>query len=60
MMQKRFLTEKQTAKLLGISPKKLQKDRLHKTGLAYLKFGKRVLYDSKAIEEFVQTHTVST
>ncbi len=59
-MQKRFLTEKQAAKLLGISPKKLQKDRLHKTGLSYLKFGKRVLYDSKVIEEFVQTHTVST
>ena len=42
------------------SSKKLQKDRLHKIGLSYLKFGKRVLYDSKVIEEFVQRHTVST
>ena len=60
MVTKRFLTEKQTAEFLSISQKKLQKDRLHKTGLAYIKYGKRVLYDSKAIEDFIQKHTVST
>jgi|Deesub1362B_J571_1020462.scaffolds.fasta_scaffold00010_34 hypothetical protein len=61
-MEKRYLTEKEVAEILRVTPWKLQEDRSKKRGLPYIKLGKgknaKVLYDIRAVEEYLKKHTV--
>ena len=44
------LTTKQLAKLIGVSVRKLERDRQDGTGVPYIKFGRRVLYRGADVE----------
>jgi excisionase family DNA binding protein len=48
-----FLSTRQLSALLGISTRKLERDRQDGTGLPFVKLGRRVLYPSTEIEAYV-------
>lgn len=48
-----FLSTRQCSALLGISIRKLERDRQDGTGLPFVKLGRRVLYRSIEIEAYV-------
>jgi predicted DNA-binding transcriptional regulator AlpA len=53
----RLLSHFEAASLLGISPSTLAKMRLSATGPAYVKLGRRVLYEQSSIDEFIREQT---
>ena len=47
------LTTKQLADLIGVSVRKLERDRQDGTGVPYIKFGRRVLYRGADVEAYL-------
>ncbi|SVC35918.1 uncharacterized protein METZ01_LOCUS288772 [marine metagenome] len=54
-----MLSEKETAALLHISPRKLQDDRANRRGLPYTRIVRKIFYDRKAIEIYLRENTVA-
>jgi hypothetical protein len=51
-----FLSTRQLSALLGISIRKLERDRQDGIGLPFVKMGRRVLYPGAEIEAHVASH----
>jgi predicted DNA-binding transcriptional regulator AlpA len=60
IMERRLLTAKEVATILRTSPGQLANLRMRGEGPSHLKFSRRVLYESKAIEEWLDRHKVKT
>ncbi len=59
--QPRWLTEKQVAKLTGISCSSLQKQRFKGTGFPYVKVGARLVrYSEVEVVKYMQAHQINT
>ena len=58
-IQYSLLSEKETAALLHISPRKLQDDRANHRGLPYTRIVRKIFYDRKAIEIYLRENTVA-
>ena len=54
-----LLSEKETAALLHISPRKLQDDRANRRGLPYTRIVRKIFYDRKDIEIYLRENTVA-
>ena len=52
-------TEQQVSALLGISLKKLRKDRWKREGLPYCKIGRCVRYPADVVQAWLDAHTVT-
>ena len=52
--------ETQLAEYLGISKKKLQKDRCRNEGIPYIKIGSLVRYKIDAVNDWLDQQTVKT
>lgn len=52
-----FLTTKEVAVFLRVSPKKLEADRLHGTGPPYKKMGGKVIYCLKELLTYLDDNT---
>lgn len=52
-----FLTTKETAVFLRVSPKKLEADRLHGTGPPFKKVGAKVIYCLKELLTYLEDNT---
>ena len=59
MQSNSLLSEKETAALLHISPRKLQDDRANHRGLPYTRIVRKIFYDRKAIEIYLRENTVA-
>jgi hypothetical protein len=59
MIQKRYLSEKETAEYTGLAVQTLRNDRFNRRGLPYSKKGRRVLYDLKDLDSYMQKHKIS-
>lgn len=59
MIEKRYLNEKETAEYIGLAVQTLRNDRFNHRGLPYSKKGRRVLYDLKELDLFMQTHRIN-
>lgn len=59
-MDRRLLTAAEVAKILRTSPGYLANLRMNGDGPPYLKFSRRVLYDSKELEQWFERHRVRT
>ena len=55
-----LLSEKETAALLHISPRKLQDDRANRRGLPYTRIVRKIFYDRKAIEIYLRETLLHT
>ena len=53
-MDRRLLTSKEVAELLRTSPGQLANQRMRGEGPPYLKFDRRVLYDVKDLEQWLE------
>ena len=60
MMTRRLLTAKDVAEILRTTPGRLANQRMNGEGPPYLKFERRVLYDSKELEKWIDGHRVIT
>ena len=49
-----LLSTRQLAKLLGVSPRKLERDRQDGTGVPFVKIGRRSLYRHVDVEAFLE------
>ena len=56
--EQEYISEKQASVILGISVKKLQKDRLLKVGMPYYKIGRSVRYSLIGLHEWVDQQIV--
>jgi hypothetical protein len=54
------LTTKQLASLIGVSVRKLERDRQDGTGVPYIKFGRRVFYRGADVETFLQSNSFTS
>ncbi len=54
-----WLTEKQVAKLIGISLSKLRSDRHKCQGIHYIKFGRSVRYSMEDIKAFMESNRIT-
>ena len=54
----RWLTEKETAQLTGISVSSLQKQRFCRKGIPYAKVGRSVRYAVRDVQDYMQAHTI--
>ena len=52
-----FLTQLETSRLLRISPRTLERMRLHGTGPPFRKFGRRVVYEISDLREWADAQT---
>ena len=59
-MERRLLTAKEVATILRTSPGQLANLRMRGEGVPFLKFSRRILYESKAVEEWLNRHKVKT
>jgi hypothetical protein len=59
-MIRRLLTAKEVAAILRTSPGQLANLRMNGEGPPYLKFERRVLYDEKALNDWLARHEVKT
>ena len=59
-MKYEFLTERQTAKLLGLAVRTLQLWRYQKRGPRYVKLGGAVRYRLEDLERFIEAGTRET
>ena len=48
------LTTKQLADLIGVSVRKLERDRQDGTGVPYIKLGRRVVYSGADVEAYLE------
>lgn len=55
----RYLTTREAADYLRLSPRTLEKKRIHADGPPYCKLGSRVVYSRAALDEWVAAQTVS-
>jgi hypothetical protein len=53
-----YLTEKQTAAKVGVSPESLRSDRHRGVGLPYSRIAQRIRYRVADIEEYIKSNTV--
>ena len=56
--KKKFVNTELAAKALGLSPGTLHNHRYNGTGLPYVKFGSRILYDVADILKYLEDHKV--
>ena len=54
-----YISEKEASSILGLSIKKMQKDRLQRIGLPYYKFGRSVRYKIADIEDWASRQKVT-
>jgi predicted DNA-binding transcriptional regulator AlpA len=57
-MSENLFDQTQVSKLLGISPRTLERMRLAGTGPAFVKIGRLVRYRASNLEEFIAAKTV--
>jgi hypothetical protein len=60
IMERRFLTTKEVAIMLRTSPGQLANLRMRGEGVPFLKFDRRVLYDIKDLEQWLDSHKIKT
>ncbi len=53
-----WITEKEVARLTGISISTLQKQRFYRKGISYSKVGRSVRYALKDVESYMDSHLV--
>ena len=58
-MSKQYLSQIETAEFLSFSVAKLKHDRLHDTGLPYVRIGRTVRYPLSEIMNYLKEHTVT-
>lgn len=56
----RFLNDIQAAELLGVSIAWMRKQRLHKTGPRYYKFGRSVRYQERELIAYAAARLIKT
>ena len=56
--KKILLTEQEVEDDYGINKRTLQRERTFKTGIPYVKIGKRVRYKRSTIDQYIQDNTV--
>lgn len=49
-----FLTSLQLSDILGVSLRKLERDRQNGTGIPFVKYGRRILYRRADVEAFLE------
>ena len=59
-MERRLLTANEVAKILRTSPGQLANLRMRGEGITFLKFNRRVLYETADVEEWLKRHKVKT
>ncbi len=59
-MGRRFLTAKEVANLLRTTPGHLANLRMRGESPPYLKFNRKVLYEEKALNDWLEKHKVKT
>jgi len=59
-MDRRLLTAQEVAEILRTTPGHLANQRMRGEGPPYLKFSRRVLYDVKELEQWLERHRVRT
>ncbi len=59
-MDRRLLTAKEVATLLRTTPGQLANLRMRGEGVTYLKFNRRVLYEIKEVEAWLDRHKIKT
>lgn len=59
-MDRRFLTAKEVAALLRTTPGHLANQRMRGEGPPYFKFERRVLYEEKTLNDWLEKHNVKT
>lgn len=59
-MERRLLTAKEVAMILRTTPGQLANLRMRGEGISFLKFDRRVLYENKDVEEWINSHKVKT
>jgi hypothetical protein len=55
----RYLSERGTAEITGLSVQKLQQDRHFRRGIPYCKIGRTIRYSLQDIEAFMKGHRVN-
>jgi len=60
MYQRRLITTREAANILRTSPGQIANLRLRGEGPPYLKFSRRVLYDMKDLEQWLDRHRQRT
>ena len=58
--EERGLTEKQVAKIIGLSVSTLRLDRHKRRGIPYYKIGKAVRYDPEDVSSFLESKKIMT
>lgn len=59
-MERRLLTAREVAELLRTTPGQLANLRMRGEGIPFLKFDRRVLYENKDVEEWINRHKQMT
>ena len=59
-MDRRFLSAKEVADLLRTTPGYLANQRMRGDGPPYFKFERKVLYEEKALNDWLEKHNVKT
>ena len=57
LTNKILLTEKEVEKLYGINRRTLQRERVHETGIPFIKLGRRVRYQQAVIDQYIKENT---
>ena len=52
-----LLTENEVEKLYGINKRTLQRERVHETGIPFVKLGRRVRYQQVVIDQYIKKNT---
>ena len=56
--KKILLTEQEVEDDYGINKRTLQRERVYKTGIPYVKIGRRVRYKRSTVDQYIQDNTV--
>ena len=56
--KKILLTEQEVEDDYGINKRTLQRERVHETGIPFVKLGRRVRYKRSTIDQYIQNNTV--
>ena len=57
LFNKMLLTEKEVEKLYRINRRTLQRERVHETGIPFVKLGRRVRYQQAVIDQYIKENT---
>ncbi|MBA7496832.1 hypothetical protein ES702_07441 [subsurface metagenome] len=60
MNEKRYMKEKEVAKLLGCHVQTLRGNRSRRRGIPFIRHGRSVLYDYDVIVKYMKASTVKT